>query len=355
MWVMVRQGSAARNLAELLPLAAGANGERMMLVTDDRHPDDLLRHGELDDCVRLAVAGGLAPVAAVRMVTYGPAQYFGLVDRGLVAPGRLADLWLVSDLREFATAAVVRHGVVTWDPDGRSGAVVVDGAGVGPLAAPAVGNGTGPMANSVHLPPELSARVGWEARSGCARVIGLVEDQIVTRHLEWPVTVRSSGEVPGAPGDAAKLAVIHRHGRANGVGLGIVSGFNLRCGALASTVAHDSHNLIVAAADDRDLLAAAEELARCGGGFAVASQGRILARLALPVAGLMADLPAAAVARELGAANQAAASLGCRMASPFMTLSFLALPVIPALKLTDRGLVDVGRFELVDMWKEQTH
>jgi adenine deaminase len=335
-WIMVRQGSAARNLTELLPLAIATGGERMMLVTDDRHPDDLLERGELDDCLRLAVAGGLDPVAAVRMATLNPAQYFGLADRGIVAPGRLADLWLVHDLRDFATAAVVRRGV----PQG--------------ACAATEGAGSGLAANTVRLPADLPAKLRWAARAGVARVIGVTEGQIVTEDLSLLVETAADGRVSTAAAglDAAKLAVVERHGRGGGVGLGIVSGLGLRRGAVASTVAHDSHNLIIAGANDSDMLVAARVLAESGGGFAVVSDGRVMAHLPLPIAGLMADLPAAAVARGLAELRRAAGELGCGLASPMMTLSFLALPVIPALKLTDRGLVDVMRFEHVDMWKE---
>lgn len=339
MWIMVREGSAARNLAALLDLAVRARGERMMLVTDDRHPDDLLASGELDEVLRRAVAGGLDPVAAVRMATLNPATYFGLRDRGVVAPGRIADLWLVRDLEGFQAEAVIKTGRLVW-----SGGAWDDGVVDGQSEPDC------PMANSVHLPRDLSRLLRMPPRTGLAHVIGVVPGQIVTKSLAWEVRVDEAGAVSSPRGDVARLAVIERHGLRGSVGSGFVSGLGLRAGAIASTVAHDSHNLVVAGATEGDMLAAAEALARCGGGFCVVRDGQVLAILPLPYAGLMSNLPAVDVAREMQAVNMAARELGCELESPMMTLSFLALPVIPELKLTDLGLFDVLTFRHVPLW-----
>ena len=338
MWIMVREGSAARNLSGLLPLALSTRGERMMLVTDDLHPGDLLARGELDESLRLAVAGGLDPVAAVRMATLNPATYFGLQDRGLVAPGRLADLWLVTDLVSFATHAVVRRGR-QW-PAAAGGEDPEADLPAGPEL----------LANSVHLPPGLEARLHWSPRSGPARVIGALPDQIVTQALVRQVAIDSAGRAVSAEGDVARLAVVERHGRNGGVGLGLVAGFGLQMGAIGSSVAHDSHNVVLVGTTEAEMAAAAAALRDAGGGFVVVENGRVTARLALPVAGLMSNASLTDLVRGMSGLQEAIARLGCRLPSPLMTLSFLALPVIPELKLTDRGLVDVRRFEHVDVW-----
>ncbi|MDP2871114.1 MAG: adenine deaminase [Bacillota bacterium] len=335
MWIMVREGSAARNLAALAPLAARRRGERMMLVTDDRHPDDLLCAGELDHVLRLAVASGVSPVDAVRMATLNPAIYFGLRDRGLVAPGRVADLWVAEDLACFRARAVVKSGRLA-------------GAGKHPRA-PCV---TPHAGSTVHFDQASLGCLDVPARRGRARVIGIVPGQIVTRNLVLDVEIGADGRARSGDGpDLAWLTVIERHGKTKGrAGLGLIAGMGLRAGAIGSSVAHDSHNLVVAGAAAADIRFAAGELARLGGGFVAVRDGKVLAALPLPVAGLMSDLPVAGVASMLGAVNAAARSLGCPLDSPFMTLSFMALPVIPELKLTDRGLVDVGRFAHVPLW-----
>ena len=340
MWVMVREGSAARNLTDLLPLALLTRGERMMLVTDDRHPDDLLARGELDESLRLAVAGGLDPVAAVRMATLNPATYFGLQDRGLVAPGRLADLWLVTDLESFATRAVVRRGR-QW----QAGAEAGDEG-----AEPELPPGSQLLTNSVHLPSDLRTQLHWSPRSGRARVIGALPDQIVTQALVRQVAIDSAGCAASPEGDVARLAVVERHGRSGGVGLGLVAGFGLQKGAIGSTVAHDSHNIVLVGTTEVEMATAAAALRDAGGGFVVVENGQVTAQLALPVAGLMSNVSLTALVRGMSGLNEAIVRLGCRLPSPLMTLSFLALPVIPELKLTDRGLVDVRRFGHVDVW-----
>jgi len=346
LWLMIRQGSAARNLTALLPLAIEAGGERMMLVTDDRHPDDLVLAGELDDVLRQAVAGGLSPVAAVRMATWNPAQYFNLGDRGAVLPGKLADLWIVEDLQTFRTAAVIKRGETVW-ADG-------EWAGGLPGSAPTEAEDA---ADSVHLPPDLAARLAVPARQGVARVIGVVPGQITTEHLHWPVIARADGTISSPAGEVCWLAVIERHGRNGNVGIGVVHGLGLgvapaRAVAIGATVAHDSHNLVVAGTSAAAMRLVAEALARAGGGFAVAADGVLTGLLALPVAGLMAGRAVKVVAASTAEVNAAARAAGAVGGSPLMTLSFLALPVIPALKLTDRGLVDVARFEHVPLWIE---
>jgi len=341
MWVMARQGSVCHNLAALLPLAKEMRGERMMLVTDDVHPHDLLGRGELDNLLRMAVAEGLPPVAAVRMATLNPATYFRLWDRGIVAPGRLADLWLVRDLVDFESVAVIRRGRTAWQ------------AGDGALA-PATQLGDqwpDAMRATVHLPRDLAASLRWPHRRGTARVIGIDPGQVVTRALAWEVEVQEDGAAHAHEGEVVKVAVVERHGRSGAVGLGLAHGLGIRRGAVGSSVAHDSHNLVLAGTSDADLLLAASELARSGGGHIVVAGGRVLAHLPLPLAGLMSLDEAPAVAAGLEKIDQAAGEIGATPASAIMALSFVSLPVIPELKLTDQGLVDVTAFRHVGLWR----
>jgi len=338
MMVMIREGSAAKNLRDLVRLVNPANAHRFMFVSDDRDCEDLLEDGHVNSILRRAVRLGLDSSTAVRMATVNPAAYFGLRDRGAVAPGYRADLVVVGDLRKFAVAQVFKDGVKVAD-GGRVSARI-------PRSRDASVRGTVRIGSLA----EKSFRI--PARGRNARVIEIVPDQIITRSRELAPRV-INGEVVSDPRrDLVKLAVIERHGRNGGIGLGLVKGLGLRNGALASTVAHDSHNLIVAGADDRDMLLAAREMKRMGGGYVVTAGGKVKARLPLPIAGLLSDARAEDIIRGLKKLNRAAAALGCSLSRPFSTLSFLALPVIPELKLTDRGLVDVSAFQLVPLFVE---
>jgi len=335
MALMIREGSAARNLADLAPAVTDATWPNCMLVTDDRDAEDLLAEGHMDHVLRRAVACGIEPVRAVQMATITPARHFGLRGRGAIAPGFIADLTAVGDLRDFRARLVVKGGQVV----ARDGALTVDLPQAEIAAA----------GSSVRMAPLDRSALRLAAGGGDVRVIGLVRDQIVTRALcERPKTQR--GEVLADAGrDLLKLAVIERHRATGHAGVGLVRGFGLRRGALASTVAHDSHNVIAVGADDEDMLCAVSELARMGGGLTVAAGGRALASLALPVAGLMSPRPAHRVAAALARLREAAGGLGCELENPFAALSFLALPVIPALRLTDRGLVDVSAMQHVPL------
>jgi adenine deaminase len=335
MRVMIREGSAARNLDDLLPLVTPATVDRVMWCTDDRHPHDILEDGHLDALVRRAIAGGLDPLLAIRAATLSPARYFGLHDRGAVAPGRRGDLVAFRDLREPVIDRVFAAGRLAA-ADGRRQ--------VEPWPAP------------VAPPPHTFRLAGGTpdfrvpARGRRLRVIGIVPGQIVTRHLVRDVSPQEGLVEADAVRDLAKLALLERHQASGRVGLGFVEGLGLTAGALASSVAHDSHNLVVAGVNDRDMAVAAARVADLGGGLAVAWGGEVRAELPLPIAGLMTPRPLEDVRQALDRLNGAARQLGCRLADPFMTLSFLALPVIPELKLTDRGLVDVTGFAPVDLF-----
>lgn len=330
MHLFIREGSQEHNMLELIGVLNDFNSQRASFVCDDRLVNDLLGRGHVDDILRRAMAAGLPPVRAVQMATINAARYFRLQRRGAVAPGYRADFVLLDDLETFAIADCYLRGRRVAE----SG-----------FAAAA------PIPASTVRVAKLTAEVlRVPAEAGRLRVIGLLPGQIITEHLLYEARVEDGSAVADPGRDLAKLAVFERHKATGNVGLGFVSGLGLARGALAGTVAHDSHNLIVAGMDDSDMLAAAREVVRIGGGLAVADGGRVLASLPLPVAGLMSDAPATEVLAGLDSVNGALAGLGYRMKSPFAALSFLALPVIPALKLTDLGLVDVNRFEIVPLW-----
>lgn len=339
--VMIREGSAARNLEALLPLIRPENAHQICFVTDDRHPHDLMDQGGVDCLVRRAIGAGIDPALAVRLATLNPARHFRLDRRGAVAPGYLADLVVLDDLPSLKAGMVFKGGRLV----AREGHLQVETPSHMDLR----------VLDTVKLPSLTPAAFRLPASGSRVRAVGLVPGEILTR--EVIVTPRvENGEVVADPDrDLAKLAVIERHGRAGRMGVGLVQGFGLRRGAIASTVGHDSHNLLIAGVSDADMLAAARLVAEMGGGFVAVADGLELARLALPIAGLVSHEPLAVVREGLDRLEEAARSLGVRIHSPFMALSFLALPVIPALRLTDMGLVAVGHdgVRLVDFAVEE--
>lgn len=330
--LMIREGSSEKNLVDLLPVVSDFNSQNCSLVTDDRHCDDLLRQGHLDHTVRLAMSRGLAPVRAIQMASINTARYFGLHRRGAVAPGYRADFLLLDDLTSFAISDVFLAGrrvaAQDWAP------------------APTAHRVTA----SVHLAAALDLDIPAPQSGARVRVIRTVPGQIVTE-MDLVAPRVDGGLVQADPGaDVAKLAVFERHHATGNTGLGLVRGLGLKRGALASTVGHDSHNLIVAGVDDGDMRAAARALAECGGGFACACDGRVTALVPLPLAGLMSDREPEDVVAALDGLNAAARELGCPAEiNPFMQLSFLSLPVIPRLRLTDKGVVDVDAFAVVPL------
>ncbi len=334
MRVFLRQGTGAKNLIDLLPAVSAATLTRCAMCTDDRHPHDLLDEGHIDHLLRLAVEHGVDPVKAVCLATLSAADAFGLSDRGAVAPGRRADLVVCSDLESFRAEVVFAGGRMA----ARDGEPVCDW----PAADP--GSRSLPAAVVIDV-DALDFRV--PATGPSCRVIGIVPGQIVTEHLVEELPVRNGSALPDPDRDIAILAVVERHHGSGNVGVGFVRGLGLGRGAIAGTVAHDHHNLVVAGCDETSMRTATGAAAAMGGGLVAVDGERVLARLPLPVAGLMSDRSLAEVRASLDDLLAAARELGCTRPDPFMILSFLALEVIPALKLTDRGLVDVERFELV--------
>ena len=337
MRVMIREGSAAKNLADLLPVVNESTSRRCLFVTDDRHPQDLRSEGHIDHILRRAVSLGLDPVIALQCASLNPAEYFGLKGRGAVAPGYIADLVVVDDLQEFRVDTVLKSGQIIV----QGGHMTVD--------IPSYSDKT--ALQTVHLPPLSEDSFQIEARGTKARVIGLVENQIVTKNVLHDVQPVLGMVVSDIEKDILKLAVIERHTGSGNIGLGLVQGFGLKKGALGSSVAHDSHNVIIVGVDDGDMVCAAQEIGKMGGGCVVVSDGEVVASLPLPIAGLMSDQPLEKVCEGLEHVQRAAREIGVTLGSPLTTLSFLALPVIPELKLTDKGLVDVNTFQIVDVFE----
>jgi adenine deaminase len=340
MHVLIREGSVAKNMAALLPLVTPAIAHRFGLVSDDRLPVDLLAEGHLNGLLRKAVSLGLPPVTAIQMVTINPATFFALKDLGAVAPGYRADIVLLDDLQEFRVRAVFKDGRLV----ARDGSLLAD------LPRP-------PQA------PRSSIRIGWDhiksfevpaPRSGSSlgRVIEVMANQLVTKEIRLSLPIRDGMVAADPERDVAKLAVVERHHGTGNVGVGFARGLGVRQGAIASSVAHDSHNIVVAGANDRDMLAAVKTVERLEGGLVAVNDGRVLAAMPLPIAGLLSGLSLDSAAKQMADVMVAARTLGCLLPRPFMALSFLALPVIPELKLTDRGLVDVARSALVPLFVE---
>lgn len=334
--IMIREGTSERNLETLLPLVNGRNSIHCSFCTDDRHPADLLAEGSINYLVKRAVELGLDPMTAVQMATINTARYFGLRRIGAIAPGYCADMLVVDDLKAFNINEVYSGGVKVAEQHR--------------YLAPAVPARPSALRSSVNVDwMALDFRIPAADSSRKARVIGLVPNQIVTQSLIEDMAV-VNGEIPADPSrDILKIAVAERHMASGRLGIGLVKGFGLKKGALASSVAHDSHNIIVVGANDQDMMTAVVEVARMRGGQVVVADNEVKTSLPLPIAGLMSDLPLEEVGRRIDEMNAAAHKLGCTLPDPFMTLSFLALPVIPELKVTDKGLVDVKQFQIVPL------
>ena len=336
MLVQVREGSSAQNLDTILPLlASGELDENWCLVTDDVFPSDLRRHGHLDGLLRRLVAGGVLPAVAVRHASYVPARHYGLADRGAIAPGWRADIVLVEDLHDFRVNSVIKDGRVA----AREGRILEQGT-VRSFA----------HTNTIRLPELTEAMLRLPLSDEKCPVIEIVPDQIVTRRSTRSVRLMTGHWCFDPERDVLLIASIERHRASGRIGLGLVNGFGLTSsGALGSSVAHDSHNLIVAGTNAADMLICTKVLAEHGGGFVVVAEGDVRALVPLPVAGLLSRESALTVCRQLDEVNRAARALGCPLEAPFGTLSFLALPVIPELRITTRGVFDVTKQDFVPL------
>jgi adenine deaminase len=329
MWLLVREASMARNLLDLLPLVKELGPARIAFCTDDRDPEDIADDGHVNGMVRKAVAAGVAPEDALIMASLNPALAHGLRKHGAIAPSYQADILVLPDLASFEPDVVLKRG----QPIEETRRVEIPDW----------------VRQSVRIRPVDPSDFAVPWHQGSVRAIGLVPDQVVTRSLVVEPALSEGHAVADPDRDLATIAVVERHHATGRIGLGFVSGSGLQRGALASSVSHDAHNLVVVGMSDRDMAFAVERLAEIGGGIVAVEDLRVLAECALPIAGLLSDAPLSEVIAQSRACNDAARKLGWKGATPFLTLSFLGLSVIPELKITDRGLVDVDRFELVPL------
>ena len=327
MHLFLREGSVARDVTTLAPLLSVATSPFISFCTDDRSPLEVEENGHIDHAIRLAIAAGTPPLAAYRAATWSAARHFGLTDRGLIAPGQRADIVLVSDLAAAGVEQVILGGR-TVGPATFDGRATVEPIGRG----------------SVRRAPVRPSDFVVPARNRPVPVIDILPGRIVTGRIDAHLPERQ-GLVHADPRQRiAKIAVLERHGKNGNIGLGFVRGFGLEAGALASSVGHDSHNICVAGMSDADMAAAVNRLIDLGGGFVATRDGRTLAELPLPLMGLMSDRSGSEIIASLRDLRQALAAMGCPLDEPFIQLAFLPLPVIPSLKITDRGLFDVDRF-----------
>ncbi len=337
MFLMIREGSTAKNLEELVSLITPQNVLRACFVSDDLSPLELLREGHLDRILKKAVSLGLDPISAIRMVTLSPAIHYSLRDRGGVFPGAKADLVVFWDLKDFKVKLVIKDGDIVFE----EGALRLHGFPLKP---------TGPVANRINFLPFERESLKVPAKSRQIRVIELIPGQIITNQGIEEAHVRDGVIVSDPARDILKIVVVERHRATGNKGIGFVKGIGLKYGAIASTISHDSHNIISVGVEDEDIYFAIQKIKEIQGGLVVVRDQEVLAQLPLPVAGLMSNHTLEEVCASLEEVNRATKSLGCTLNDPFISLSFLALSVIPDLKITDAGLVDVKRAELVSLF-----
>ncbi|RLL40634.1 adenine deaminase [Oceanobacillus piezotolerans] len=340
MHVMIREGTTAKNLEALIGMVTPANARRFLFCTDDKHIDDLLYEGSIDHHVRLAIQHGMDPLQAIQLASLNAAECFSLTTKGAIAPGYEADFLLLDNLDEITITEVYRGGKL----------VAKDGV--------SLGNGKDnrqeenkSLRETVNLLPisvdDLQIPMG---QSAMANVIEVIPDQVTTGKIVEEVSTENGYFIPSADSDLAKIAVIERHHRTGNIGLGIVKGLGLLDGAIASTVAHDSHNLVIAGTNDEDMMKAMEAVAEMNGGLVVVRDGKVIGKIELAISGLMSDKNYEAVMEEIQSLNKALSSVtDQKTADTFITLAFLSLPVIPSLKLTDQGLFDVDRMEFISV------
>lgn len=336
MYVMIREGTGTKNLRDLLQMVTPENCRRCIFCTDDRHPHDILDEGHINFMIKTAIEYGIDPISAIRMATLNPAEYFNLRKLGFLSPGNFADIVIIEDLENFNIKMVFKNGQLVAE--------------------------NGKMEYESHFKPEVKVRgsvnIKWlegdefkiPAKSNRCRIIGLIKDQIVTEAIEDHPKIEDGFVISDPERDLLRCYVVERHHGSGNIGKGLVKGFGLKKGAIASSISHDSHNIVVVGVNDDDIFKAVTQINKMGGGLSVVADGRVLDAIDLPIAGLMSSEPLEVVNERLQQLIQVTKKLGCLLADPFMAISFLALPVIPKLKITDLGLVDVDKFEFVDLF-----
>ncbi len=334
MYIMIREGSSEKNLEALLPLVTDKTYKRCIFVVDDRSCVDLLQDGDMDAVVRKAIKLGLEPIRAIQMATINAGEYFGLNQLGAIAPGYTANLIVINDLKEFRVDMVIHHGRL----------VAKEGKAV--FKSPSF-LGNKPIA-TINIKPFSHEELRLEAKGGAMPIIEIIPGQIITKKRLIKVEVKGGMVMTDIENDVLKLVVVERHHATGNIGIGLVKGFGIKRGALVSSVAHDSHNIIAVGTNDEDIFTGIKEVERMQGGLFIVDAGEVIAGLPLPIGGLLSDRPLEDVVIQLERLEGIAAELGSQLLSPFTILSFLALPVIPELRLTDLGLVDVKQFVLIE-------
>lgn len=334
-YVMVREGTAAKDLNALIPVLKEMNTDKCIFVTDDRHPLDLKTH--INGMVRTCVKAGIDPIKAIRIASLNPAEYFGLKNVGAIAPGYCADLLVLPDLESFEPELVIKDGNIV--------------AQNGHLKNLDTKEIAGATRGSVNVRWIERNAFQIEAKTDSVKAIEVIPNQLITRAVNAKIQVVEGFAESNVEEDVLKICVIERHRASGNIGRGFVKGFKLKSGAIASTVAHDSHNMVIIGTNDEDMYRAAVRIIKMQGGKVVVNNGEILAELPLPIAGLMSDKDYEFVTSSCDKLNSAAASLGCTLGDPFMAMGFLSLPVIPELKITDKGVFDTNKFEFIDIFQ----
>ncbi len=341
MYLMIREGTVAKDLEALLPAVTPQNSRRCLFVTDDKHLDDLIEEGSVDHIVRLAIGKGLDPITAIQMATLNAAECFGLRHVGAVAPGYQADLLLLDNLNDISIHRVYKKGRCIVD---RGQLVEAE------FPAALTAHTDRPSLPTINAKEVALSDLQIPLTSTLCNVIGLIPNSLVTRHLKEQVEIRDGVFQPSVEHDLLKLIVVERHLATGNIGAAIVKGFQLKRGAIASTVAHDSHNIVAVGTSDQEILAAIRHVQGMNGGLVVVEREEVVASLALPVAGLMSDMDYNTVNTTLQTLHEGLAHIGSHKAfNPFLALAFLTLPVIPELKLTDKGLFEFASFSHIDV------
>ncbi|WNS77388.1 adenine deaminase [Bacillus sp. DTU_2020_1000418_1_SI_GHA_SEK_038] len=345
MYVMLREGSAAKDLVELLQAVNENNSRRCLFVTDDKHLDELIEEGSIDFNIKVAIREGIDPVLAIQMATLNAAECFGLKTKGAIAPGYEADILVLNNLENIEIEQVFKGGKLV----AKNGKVTDP---IKSMAAP-----PSAIINSINMNLIKSEDLKISLEKGRqANIIEILPNMIVTKHIIEEVVIENGLFQANIEKDQLKLAVLERHNNTGNIGLGIIKGLGINNGAIASTVAHDSHNIVASGTNDHDLVKAINLTREMAGGLVVVQNGNILASLPLPIAGLMSNMDFQTVNESIHELNKALLTIGCSMAfNPFVTLSFLALPVIPELKLTDIGLFDVKTFKHIEVEVSSAH